>query len=244
MSQRIEQIMGMPIKICTVEDSDEAVREAFDCFRSVDDQYSTYKSHSEISLINQGLPKEKWSSSMKYIFELCEQTKQQSQGYFEIKHNEKYDPSGLVKGWSIKQAAYLLVSRGVKNFFIEAGGDIQSYGFSAESKPWRFGIRNPFNRNEIVKAVSAPDQGVATSGTYTRGQHIYNPFAPNKPINDILSLTVVGPDIYEADRFATAAFAMGREGIKFIDSLQGFEGYMIDSSGVATLSHGFGRFVV
>ena len=36
-----------------------------------------------------------------------------------------------------------------------------------------------------------------------------------RPITDIVSLTVIGPDVLEADRFATAAFAMGRDGILF-----------------------------
>jgi thiamine biosynthesis lipoprotein len=81
------------------------------------------------------------------------------------------------------------------------------------------GIRNPFNRAEHVKALSVTDRGVATSGTAIRGQHIYNPYHPNQPITEIISMTVIGPDVYEADRFATAAFAMGRMGVAFIAGL-------------------------
>ena len=43
-----------------------------------------------------------------------------------------------------------------------------------------------------------------------------------------MSITVIGPDVLEADRFATAAFAMGKDGIMFIEQLPGFEGYSID----------------
>ena len=64
------------------------------------------------------------------------------------------------------------------------------------------------------------------------------------PITDILSLTVIGPDVYEADRFATAAFAMGRSGIDFIEDFPGFEGYMIDKDKQATYTTGFTRFVL
>jgi thiamine biosynthesis lipoprotein len=85
--------------------------------------------------------------------------------------------------------------------------------------------------------------GVATSGTYVRGQHIYNPKILGPLETDILSLTVIGPNIYEADRFATAAFAMGREGIVFIERRDGLEGYMIDLNGQATLTSGFERYV-
>lgn len=45
--------------------------------------------------------------------------------------------------------------------------------------------------------------------------------------------------MYEADRYATAAFAMGRAGIHFIEDMPGFEGYLIDSDGIATMTSGF-----
>ena len=51
------------------------------------------------------------------------------------------------------------------------------------------------------------------------------------PIADIVSLTVIGPDVLEADRFATAAFAMGKDGIYFIEQTLGLEGYVVDING-------------
>ena len=86
--------------------------------------------------------------------------------------------------------------------------------------------------------------GIATSGTYVRGQHIYDPRRPGRPIEDIVSLTVIGPDVLEADRFSTAAFAMGRSGIHFIEELAGFEGYVVDSGGIAIQTSGFKAFVL
>jgi len=49
--------------------------------------------------------------------------------------------------------------------------------------------------------------------------------------------------VYEADRFATAAFAMGKKGILFIESLTGFEGYAVDNKGIATYTNGFTAYV-
>jgi thiamine biosynthesis lipoprotein len=63
-----------------------------------------------------------------------------------------------------------------------------------------------------------------------------------KPAEEIVSLTVIGPNIYEADRFATAAFAMGEKGILFIEDLAGFEGYMINHEGLATFTSGFKEY--
>jgi thiamine biosynthesis lipoprotein len=94
-----------------------------------------------------------------------------------------------------------------------------------------------------VKRLAVSGHGVATSGTYERGYHIYNP-KTGKTVRDIVSLTVIGPNILEADRFATAAFAMGREGIRFIGSHAFLEGYMIQEDGTAVFTEGFPAFLV
>jgi thiamine biosynthesis lipoprotein len=237
-------IMGMPINV-VIEDeaADEAAfREVRGYFHYVDDQYSPYKPASEVSKINDGLPESKWTQEMKTILKLCQQTKDQTGGYFDIFHDGRLDPSGLVKGWAIDNAARLLKKRGLKNFYIEAGGDVQVSGHNADGGPWSIGIRNPFNKDEIVKAVEVTTEGVATSGTYLRGQHIYDPVGGTAEITDVASLTVIGPDIYDADRFATAAFAMGKSGIGFIESLEGYEAYMITSDQRATLTSSFGQY--
>jgi FAD:protein FMN transferase len=180
---------------------------------------------------------------MRTVFALAEQTRQETGGYFDIERGGRYDPSGLVKGWAIYHAAEILWARGFENFYVDAGGDIQASGHNRQGALWRVGIRHPFDPAQIVKIVAVGKAGVATSGTYVRGQHIYRPHQPGALATDIVSLTVVGSNIYEADRFATAAFAMGRDGIQFIDSLDGFEGYMIDRAGQATLTGGFGSYV-
>ena len=182
---------------------------------------------------------------MEMIFEEAERTRLETHGYFDIRRDGRYDPSGLVKGWAIYEGAEILRRKGYQNLYVEAGGDVQSYGTNGEGKPWVIGIRNPFNMQEIVKVLRADPAGcgVATSGTYIRGQHIYNPIQPDEEISDIVSLTVIGPNIYDADRYATAAFAMGWDGIVFIEDLPGFEGYMIDHNGIATLTSGFEEYV-
>lgn len=238
-------IMGMPITVEVVDGAKEDdLAAVFAYFTEVDGRYSTYKTGSEISRINRGLPRERWSAEMKHVVKLCEETKQQTDGYFDIAHIGKLDPSGLVKGWSIQNAAGILRRHGFKNFYIEAGGDIQTAGQSADTQPWRVGIRSPFNVDEIVKTIQLSGSAIATSGTYVRGEHIYNPHDGYKPANAIASLSVIGPNIYDADRFATAAFAMGGQGIRFIESLRDLEGYMIDTKGLATMTSGFERYTV
>lgn len=237
--------MGMPITVEVVDDhiSEAAIKDTFAYFETIDQRYSTYKPESEISKINRGLPRKHWSYEMREVLKLCEKTKQETDGFFDIEHNGTLDPSGLVKGWAIDQAAKRLQKRHIADFYIEAGGDIQTHGLNADGNPWRIGIRNPFNTQEIVKVLQVGIAGVATSGTYIRGQHIYDPHTPDKPVHEVKSLTVIGRNIYDADRFATAAFAMGEAGIKFIEALPGLEGYLIDRHKTATMTSGFNQYV-
>jgi len=242
--KQTELIMGMPITVEVIDSDDvRLLADTFMFFQAVDDRYSTYKTNSEITRINNGLPQSEWSAEMRSVLSLCDETKRQTNGYFDISHGGKLDPSGLVKGWAIWEAAKRLRKHGSTNFYIEAGGDIQTYGNNAERQPWTVGIRSPFNSNEIIKVLCIKNKGVATSGTYIRGQHIYNPRQPDSLLTDVQSLTVIGRNIYEADRFATAAFAMGRDGITFIEQAEGLEGYMVDDKGVATLTTGFQEYV-
>jgi thiamine biosynthesis lipoprotein len=238
--------MGMPI---TIEVVDAMLPTAifdnvFTYFTYVDQTFSTYKADSEISQINNHqITVEQAGKDMRAIFALAEQTRQETGGFFDIMHDGVYDPSGVVKGWAIYHAATMMRLAGCLNFYIDAGGDIEAVGKNSQGQPWRVGIRNPFNINEYVKVLAISNCGIATSGTYIRGQHIYNPKINSSLVTDIVSLTVIGPNIYEADRFATAAFAMGEEGIRFIERLEGFEGYMINQQGIATFTSGFTRYV-
>ena len=233
--------MGMPVVVEIVGGTDDALEKVFDYFTSVDAQFSTYKKDSEISRINRGeLGESDYSDEMREVFALAEQTKKDTNGFFNItKPDGSIDPSGLVKGWAIRNAAQLIERMGFANYLLDVGGDIQLGGVDELGEPWTVGIRNPFNRDEIVKVLLPGSRGVATSGSYIRGEHIYNPHTPGQQLHDIVSITVVGPDIYEADRYATAAFAMGREGIVFVERVPTLEGYMIDASGMATMTSGF-----
>lgn len=238
-------LWDMPITIEIVDKSADKTlfQNLFGYFEHVDSIFNTYDQSSEISQINRGeIQKEAWSNEIKEVFALCEKTKKETYGYFDHERNNLIDPLGIVKGWAIKKGADILQGQGYKNFYIDAGGDIQVHGHNTMGTVWTVGIRNPFNRFENIKTLSLKNCAVATSGSYIRGNHIYNPFKQGESVSDIVSLTVIGPDVYEADRFATAAFAMGKQGIYFIEKMQGLEAYIIDKMGIATYTSGFEKF--
>lgn len=230
----------MPATVEVVDGDETSLSDVFVLWDAIDARFSTYKEDSEVSRLNRGeLSKGALSPELHEVLALCEQTRAQTDGYFNLRRPDGLvDPSGVVKGWAIEKGAELLDRLGEKHFYLEIGGDIQVRGCDGAGDDWRIGVRNPFNRDEIVKVLYPRGAGIATSGTAARGAHIYNPLNPAAPVTGIVSLTVVGPDVCEADRFATAAFAMGREGIVFIENLPGFEGYAIDAHGVATMTGG------
>lgn len=214
----------------------------FAYLREIDQKYSPYKPESEVSRISSGeIPVDDASEEMKEILRLSEDTRRLTHGYFDVWFRGKFDPSGLVKGWALYRAAQKLDAAGFRNYCIDGAGDLEVRGTNG-AEPWKVGIRNPFDPTTIVKVLSVEDRGIATSGTYIRGRHIYDPVSGSEA-DAIASMTVVAPNVYEADRLATAAFAMGCDGIGFIASLPGCDGYMVDRNGMATFTPGFARYI-
>lgn len=241
-------IMGMPVTVGIADKgADHALLEScFQLFADVDARFSTYKNDSEISLINAGkIRMDAISTLMTEVFALAEKTRIESGGYFDIcRPDGSIDPSGIVKGWAIHNVARRLKASGAFNFFVDAGGDVQASGKAAHGGDWMTGIRHPFDENAIIETVRLNGSGIATSGNYVRGSHIYNPHDPQSGTGQAVSLTVIGPDVLEADRFATAAFAMGEDGIYFIEDMPDLEGLLVTADGIMTKTTGFGAFVV
>ncbi len=240
-------MMGMPI---TIEIVDAPVAslglQVFNWFQHVDERFSPYIETSEVCRFSRGETCfEKLSADMKEVLTLAETTRVESHGAFNIRRPTGFvDPSGIVKGWAISKAARMIADAGAKNFYVEAGGDIQASGTTEAREAWSVGIRSPFNNKDIIKIVGLSGQGIATSGSYVRGDHIYDPRNPGRKLDQIVSVSVIANDVVDADRFATAAYAMGPEGIYFLERTSGVEAYAVDAKGIATQTSGFERFVL
>jgi len=258
---RTELIMGLPITVVVADIGEErcshgagsasdveramaeAAAELFDSFRAVDERFSPYRPTSEVSKMNRGELRESgYSPEMRRVLRLSEETRQATEGYFDVWQKGRLDPSGLVKGLAVHDASAIMRRRGFANFCIDAGGDIEVRGRWAAGDRWRIGIRNPFDPGTIVKTLELEDRGIATSGLYARGEHIYDPIT-GRNAKEIASFTVVGPNVYEADRLATAAFAMGKRGLELIARIPDVDAYMIEHNGIATYTDGLLRYI-
>ena len=241
-AKRIEYVMGMPILVDVREnDVDEAaIDQAFTWLSWVDETFSTYIEDSEINRIDRGeLRVEDADPLVREVLERCEELRLETRGYFDVRAGGRLDPSGLVKGWSVDRAAGILRAAGIRNFAVNAGGDIRLSGRAVPNAHWTVGIQHPRDRAKIAAIVRATDLAVATSGAYARGDHVLNPYT-RRPPADVLSVTVVGPQLATADAYATAAFAMGGEAAAhWTARLHGYEAMTILADDTVLSTGGF-----
>ena len=229
--QRVEHIMGMPVTVDVRDDDvDEGVFERlFDGLRFADATFSTYKDESEISRLNRGeLALDDAHPDVREVFDRCEELRLETDGYFDVRaaNADVIDPSGLVKGWAVDRAAALLDEAGVRNYAVNVAGDMRLRGRAVPEPCWSIGIQHPLERERIAAVVQANDLAIATSGAYARGDHVLDPHT-HRPPAGVLSVTIVGPELATADAYATAAFAMGEDGIHWTARLRDHEAMTI-----------------
>lgn len=147
-----------------------------------------------------------------------------------IKKNSKLqlDFNAIAQGYSVDVLANFIRNKGVKNFYIEIGGEIYVEGKNPEGKPWRLGVDKPVADNNgkeqrvISAVISVTNKGIATSGNYRKfykkdGRifaHTMNPKTGRPAENELLSVTVVAKNAAIADGMATAFMVMGLEKAK------------------------------
>lgn len=207
--RKVAQIMGMPVSIDIPACREETMFDAaFGRLREIDERYSTYKPDSEVSRFAAGsITQNDLSPELRHIIEACKLAETDTEGYFSAWAAGTFDPSGYVKGWAIAEAGKKIEGEGYRTFCIGAGGDILAR--SDGDKVWGIGIQDPHHKNKILNTLSISNGAVCTSGSYERGAHIIDP-KTKKPADELLSVTITGPDIIQADILATAVFAAGK----------------------------------
>ncbi len=238
----VHMVMGMGLSIDIPACNDESVFIAvFERFDQIDKRFSPYKEDSELSRYRSGKIEEKdLSSEMKKIMRACKVAEKPTDGYFSAWYDGQFDPTGYVKGWAINEGAKIIKKAGFKTYCLGAGGDILAGSDGA--KIWRIGLQDPSNKNYLTSQVILKNGAVATSGNYERGRHITNP-KTGKTADSLASVSVVGPDIINADVLATAAFVVGIDSISFINKHPGYEVLAVDKKGSLTISAGMSKLL-
>ena len=192
----------------------QAFNEAEKFIYHVDEVFSTYKDNSIISkLKREEIEVTTCSSEVQEVWGLCKKAMELTDGAFNP-WLKGFDPSGLVKGWAAQKCGEIFEKYGVENSLVNAAGDLALRGgllTVGEVTPWEIGIRNPEIIDEIVESFKINTGAIATSGSYEKGAHIYDPFT-NLIAIGARSATVIGPDAAIADALATALMVSGKDG--------------------------------
>jgi thiamine biosynthesis lipoprotein len=208
----VEQVMGMPVSIHVrgaVDDGVEvAVAQAFGVLRRVDAVFSTWREDSDLLRVRRGELREvdahHWLAE---VTALCDEAERRTRGLFSsLATGTQPDPTGLVKGWAVEQAARHLQHVPGISFCVNAGGDLLAdAGVGAAPSVWRVGVEDPRDRRGVAATVELSRGGLATSGSAARGAHIADPRSGRRVRRDG-SATVWGPSLLWADVWATALF--------------------------------------
>ena len=133
---------------------------------------------------------------------------------------------GIAKGYALDRAADAARLHGLETGWIEIGGNILALPKKSGGGKYAAGIRNPFNKDEILGRTTLGDAAISTSGNYERYvvidgmqyTHIINP-ATGLPVADMDSVSVIVPDRGDvppglaSDALSTSIFIAGPDAV-------------------------------
>jgi thiamine biosynthesis lipoprotein len=235
--------MGTVVTVDVRDPASAAVDLAIDTFlddlRAIEQVFSPWLPDSEISRIGDGrLDEREASPDVRFVLSVCDHLAAVSGGAFDARRHRadgRLDPSGFVKGWAVEEAVRRLDDAGLRDYAVNAGGDILVRGDAASGsgRGWRVGVRDPEDASLVVRVLRLRGLAVATSGLYERGPHIRDPrlersaTRARRPAPALASLTVVGPGLGWADAYATAGFVMGERALAWIETRAGYGGLAV-----------------
>jgi FAD:protein FMN transferase len=243
--RRVEHVMGMPISLAlrgrhaSSLAAEQGWRAVISRLREVDLIFSTYREDSIINRLDRGeLTIEECPPEVAEVLALGEEAEQLSVGAFSINlpsadGRRRLDPSGLVKGWAVQQAAQLLIALDDTDFCLSAGGDMVCHIASDERPAWRIGIEHPYHPRTLIAVVPVRSGAVATSGTAHRGAHLIDP-RTGQPPRGVASVTVIEPSLTWADIDATAAYVHGLDAARWLHSRPIYSALIVWADGAAT----------
>jgi thiamine biosynthesis lipoprotein len=132
------------------------------------------------------------------------------------------DFGGIGKGYALDTAAEVVRRHKVRCALLGAGtSSILAMGAPPNESGWKVQIRDPFHVGRFIDEVMLRDQSLSSSGNYEKFRiidgrkycHIINP-GTGKPIEGIVSASVIAPTATASDALSTAFFVMGVEGAK------------------------------
>ena len=122
----------------------------------------------------------------------------------------------------------MLKQNGVEGGIVNAAGDLTTWGFQPDGKPWTIGIVSPDKSNLPFSYLNVSGLAVATSGDYEKfvmidGKKYSHTIDPKTglPVHGIKSVTVISSNAEIADAMATPVMIMGvKTGLDLINQMK------------------------
>jgi thiamine biosynthesis lipoprotein len=128
------------------------------------------------------------------------------------------DLGGIAKGYAVDRAVEVLKQGGLSAGLVNAGGDIRGFGSPEGGRDWQVGLQHPLREDELLSVLKLYLPAITTSGNYEsfftyRGDklaHIIDPKS-GRPVEDVLSVSVLTDKAIRADGLSTGAFSQTPE---------------------------------
>ncbi len=153
---------------------------------------------------------------------------------------------GIAKGYCVDAAVRAMRAEGVRDFLVQAGGDLFASGRRGD-RDWRVGVQDPRGpRGQTIFELSLSDRAFNTSGDYerfvirdgTRFHHILDA-RTGFPSHASRAVTVLAPDAFTADVLDTALFVLGPErALALVARHPGVEAVIVDPDNAVHVSPG------
>ena len=151
---------------------------------------------------------------------------------------------GIGKGYAAEKAKQILKANGVESGFVNAAGDLTTWGFQENGKPWTIGIADPNQGKKLFSSLNITNTSVATSGNYEKfvmikGKRYSHTIDPKTgfPVSGIKSVTIITANAELADALATPVTVMGiKTGLNLINQIKGVGCLIIDDNNKLFLS--------
>ena len=208
--------MGTAISLEAPDAPADAADRFFDEIRTLEAKLSKFRHDSEVMRLERGeLALDDASPQVREIVVRCEALRSTTGGAFDhrpiVDGCQLLDANALAKGWIIEQAVLHLQFAGVSSYFVNAGGDVVVGAPPHGQTSWRVGITHPDDPTAVFATVLLDQAALATSGGYQRGDHIRCTTTCDglDELDELTSVSVIGPQLATADALATAVFASG-----------------------------------
>lgn len=134
----------------------------------------------------------------------------------------KLDFGGIGKGMALDAAAEVLRGHGIRSALLDSGS---STVLALDAPPgrdhWKVHVRDPYNPERHIDTLPLVNRALSTSGCYShlleadgrRYCHIIDP-RTGRPVEGVLSVTVIAETATRADGLSTGLLVMGRAGVE------------------------------